>query len=316
MKRLLILILALSLGLSVAAQTTGQKITLYIDGVPFELTWVETGSVTVPAHTGYRTLSWDTEKKQYWIDTKRKAENPILPKVVREVKGFWISQRLTKAQVALYNDKLAPSAEVYKERNYNTGDKNASSCIRFFANASGLPFEMPLFEDWLYAREVGALPDVEEDVPEGILGFRWTMPKGKDVFYPIYNAADLDWPKQVITYKERDANGKLTNNLKGRWKDYRLWSASEAYASYNGRHDCTSRFIVRDLPAGFGGDYVYGIVQSAGKYGYWRNDRLEIDCEYEEIQSISTYPYGLFLRTGGQLGLLLFRLEKTGSRRL
>ena len=310
MKRLLILILALSLGLSVAAQTTGQKITLYIDGVPFELTWVETGSVTVPAHTGYRTLSWDTEKKQYWIDTKRKAENPILPKVVREVKGFWISQRLTKAQVALYNDKLAPSAEVYKERNYNAGDKNASSCIRFFANASGLPFEMPLFEDWLYAREVGALPDVEEDVPEGILGFRWTMPKGKNVFYPIYNAADLDWPKQVITYKERDANGKLTNNLKGKWKDYRLWSASEAYASYNGRHDCTTRFIVRDLPAGFGGDYVYGIVQSAGKYGYWRNDRLEIDCEYEEIQSISTYPYGLFLRKGGKWGYYSFDWRK------
>ena len=308
MKRLLILILSLSLGLSVAAQTTGQKITLYLDGVPFELTWVESGSVTVPAHTGYRTLSWDTEKKQYWIDTKRKAENPPLPKVIREVKGFWISRRLTKAQVALYNNKVAPSADVYKEQNYRTGD--ASSSIRFFANASGLPFEMPLLEDWLYARGAGVLPDVEEDVPEGILGFRWTMPKGRNVFYPIYNAADLDWPSQVITYKERDANGKLTNNLKGQWKDYRLWSASEAYASYNGRHDCTTRFIVRDLPAGFGGDYVYGIVQSAGKYGYWRNDRLEIDCEYDEIQSISTNSYGLFLRKGSKWGYYSFIYRK------
>ena len=310
MKRMLILILALSLGLSVAAQTTGQKITLYIDGVPFELTWVESGSVTLPAHTGYRTLSWDMEKKQYWIDTKRKAENPQLPKVTREVKGFWISRRLTKAQVALYNNKLAPSADVYKEKNYRAGDKNASSCIRFFADASGLPLEMPLLEDWLYARGAGALPDVEEDVPEGILGFRWTMPKGKNVFYPIYNAADLDWPSQVITYKERDANGKLTNNLKGKWKDYRLWSASEAYASYNGRHDCTTRFIVRDLPAGFGGDYVYGIVQSAGKYGYWRYNRLEIDCEYDEIQSVSTYPNGLFLRKGSKWGYYSFSYRK------
>lgn len=312
MKRLLILILALSLGLSVAAQTTGQKITLYIDGVPFELTWVESGSVTVPAHTGYRTLSWDTVKQQYWIDTKGKPENPPLPKVTREVKGFWISQRLTKAQVALYNNKVAPSADVYKERNFlNEDKKSAFFCIRFFADASGLPLNMPLREEWLYARGVGALPDVEEDVPEGIVGWRFTKLNGKDVYYPIYNAADLDWPAQVITYKERDASGKLTNNLKGKWKDYRLWTASEAYASYNGRHDCTTRFIVRDLPAGFGGDYVYGIVQSAGKYGYWCNNRLEIDCEYDEIQSRSTYPNGLFLRKGSKWGFYSF-----GSRKL
>ena len=310
MKRLLILILALSLGLSVAAQTTGQKITLYIDGVPFELTWVETGSVTVPAHTGYRTLSWDTEKKQYWIDTKRKAENPILPKVVREVKGFWISQRLTKAQVALYNDKLAPSADVYREKDFMHGEMNGHSCIRYFANVSGLGADVPLLEEWLYARETGALADVEEDVPEGMLGFRWTTPNGRNVFYPIYNAADLDWPCHVITYNERDANGKLTNNMRGKWKDYRHWSASQAYADADGRHKCVTRFIVRDLPAGFGGDYVYGIVQSAGKYGYWRNDRLEIDCEYEEIQSISTYPYGLFLRKGSKWGYYSFGLRK------
>lgn len=302
--------LALALGLSAAAQSTGKKVTLYIDGVPFELTWVESGSVTVPAHVGYRTLSWDTEKKQYWIDTKRDDLQPKLPKVTREVKGFWISQRLTNAQVALYNKKLAPSADVYREEDFMHGKMTGFDCVRYLANLSGLGTDVPLLEEWLYAREAGALPDVEEDVPEGMLGFRWTTPNGRNLFYPIYNAADLDWPCHLITYNERDANGKLTNNMKGKWKDYRHWSASKAYADADGRHKCVTRFIVRDLPAGFGGDYVYGIVQSGGKYGYWRNNSLEIDCEYDEIQSIFSPNALLLLRKGSKWGYYAFTYRK------
>lgn len=308
MKRLLIALLALALGLSAAAQKTGQQKTIYIDSVPFELTWVETGTVTVPAHKGYRTLSWDTEKKQYWIDTKRQIENPKLPKVTKEVKGFWISRRLTNAQMALFNSKVAPSADVYREEDFMHGEKVGFDCVRFLASVSGLGTDMPLLEDWLYAREAGALPDVEEDVPEGMLGFRWTTPpQGKNVFYPIYNAADLDWPTHVITYKERDANGKLTNNMKGKWKDYRHWSASKAYDTSGGRHYCTTRFIVRDLPAGFEGNNTFGVVQKNGKYGYWYYNRLEIDCAYDEIQ---TSPDGLLLRQGNKWGFYSFLHRK------
>ncbi|MBR4775380.1 MAG: hypothetical protein IK008_04715 [Bacteroidales bacterium] len=304
MKRILIALLALALGLSAAAQQTGQQKTIYIDSVPFELTWVETGTVTVPAHKGYRTLSWDTEKKQYWIDTKRPIENPQLPKVTKEVKGFWISRRLTNAQMALFNSKVASSADVYREEDFM---KDGFYCVRFLASVSGLGTDMPLLEDWLYAREAGALPDVEEDVPEGMLGFRWTTPQGRNVFYPIYNAADLDWPSHVITYKERDANGKLTNNMKGKWKDYRHWTASQAYDTRGGRHFCTTRFIVRDLPAGFEGNNTFGVVQKNGKYGYWYYNRLEIDCAYDEIQ---TSPDGLLLRQGNKWGFYSFLHRK------
>ena len=307
MKRLLIALLALALGLSAVAQQTGQQKTIYIDGVPFELTWVETGTVTVPAHKGYRTLSWDTEKKQYWIDKNRPIETPKLPKVTREVKGFWISRRLTNAQMALFNSKVAPSADVYREEDFMHGAKCGFDCVRFLASVSGLGADMPLLEDWLYAREAGALPDVEEDVPEGMLGFRWTTPQGKNDFYPIYNAADLDWPTHVITYKERDANGKLTNNMKGKWRDYRHWTASTAYDTSGGRHFCTTRFILRDLPAGFEGNNTFGVVQKNGKYGYWCYDKLAIDCVYDEIQ---TSPDGLLLRQGNKWGFYSFLHRK------
>lgn len=313
MRRLFIATLALALGLSAAAQQTGQKVTLVIDGVPFELTWVESGSVTVPEHEGYRTITWDMRNDYYWIDTKKKVERPILSKVTREVKGFWISQRLTGTQRALYDKKITPSADPCREKDFMHGDMSAYDFVTNLSKESGLGAQVPLLEEWLRAREAGALPDVQENVPEGVMGWRYYSASKGNPYYPVYNYLDLDWPTSMITYKERREDGKLKKDdysMKGKWKDYRLYPASQANDADKGLHYCTTRFIVRNLPAGFGGEPVYGIVQSGDKFGYWYNDKLEIDCEYDEIQSVTANPRGLLLRKGSKWGYYAFSYRK------